>query len=57
VVWLPWVAESKRWQIGRHNEYFKKKKFDFLHSPNFKLLKQIKGNFMNDCEFLIHNFS
>jgi hypothetical protein len=48
----PWVAESKKRQTLRRNEYFKFKKNDFQLSMNFKLLSQIKGKSMYDCDFL-----
>jgi hypothetical protein len=46
---LPRAAESK----GRQNEYLNGKKFDFLLSTNFKLLREVKGNPTNNCDFLI----
>jgi len=43
VVWLTWAEGPKGWQNG-HIKFLKK----ILHSTNFELLNQIKGNSINN---------
>jgi len=43
-VWSPRAAESKGWENGRQNKYFKYKDFDFPRSTDFKLPSEIEGN-------------
>jgi len=38
------------------NQHFKFKKTGFLRSTNFKLLRLIKRNLINNCDFLIPSF-
>jgi hypothetical protein len=45
VVRPSWAAGSKE----QKNEYLNKK--DFLHSTNFKLLRKIQGNSINNCNY------
>jgi hypothetical protein len=47
---------GKWWQSARSNKMCVKKT-DFLHSRNFMLPRQIKGNSINDIIFFkVHNF-
>lgn len=38
---------------GRQNEYFKRKKLDFLRSTNLKFVNEIKGNGCDSLRFII----
>jgi hypothetical protein len=56
VVWPPQAAESKGWLSGQQNILMKKG--CSLCSKNFKLLNQIIGNSINNCDFLkVHDLS
>jgi hypothetical protein len=51
------VAQGRRFQRSGKINILKFKKFYFLHSKNFKLFTQIKGNAVSDCGvFKVHIF-
>jgi len=51
VAWPPRTLESK----GGQNVYLNKK-FDFLHSTNFKFPRKIRGNSLYNCDILKSDF-